>query len=189
VNGHRTPGRREVLDAVRRGQVRRLALDPTQKLAFRDPDGRLALDIVRHLTGARVAAVGPGEPTEAFPLTESMFQAVAARLGHNVGIKRSRGLIRRLVAAHVIELTSSYRQPYRNAAGGSGFRVALYKVTVAPALIRKRAVGRRPLVKQRVRRRWWQHDLFGEPDGRPPTNLTLAQARRMRSLDELGQAF
>ncbi len=82
----------------------------------------------------------------------------------------------------------SYRQPYRNRAGSTGYRVPLLRLT-APlrAALRaphnwKRPVGKRPRVK---RARWWEHVLFGTADGRPPPDIGLRRACRMRSLDEL----
>jgi hypothetical protein len=77
---------------------------------------------------ARTATdIGPPEP---FPLTEPVFQAIARRLGQPVGIKRCRSLLRRLVIAGVILPAGSYRQKYRNQAGGSGFQVRLYRLVV-----------------------------------------------------------
>jgi hypothetical protein len=93
-----------------------------QKRALRDPDGRIALDVLRHFLGAR-----PMVP-ERFPLTEQAFQAVARRLGYVVGQKRCRRMIARLLAAGVIGGAGQYRQRYRNSAGCSGFCVRLYKL-------------------------------------------------------------
>jgi hypothetical protein len=117
------PNRADVLASFAPGRVTRLALGREQKQALRDRDGHLALSVVRHLLGARCASVKPATPYESFPLTEHTFQALAVRLGRRVGIKRSRALVRRLIAAGVIREVGSYRQPYRNQAGCSGFRV------------------------------------------------------------------
>jgi hypothetical protein len=84
-----------VLGSVVRGRVARLSLEQEQKRALRDHEGQLALDVLRHLLGARAASVRPGRAPEPFPLTEQTFQAVASRLGRPVGIKRSRLLRRR----------------------------------------------------------------------------------------------
>jgi hypothetical protein len=111
-----------VLDSVVPGRVARLTLEKEQKRALRDREGQLALDVLRHLLGARAASVRPEAAPAPFPLNEQTFQAVASRLGRPVGIKRSRSLRRRLVEAGVIRDGGSYRQPYRNRAGGSGFR-------------------------------------------------------------------
>ena len=74
----------DVLAAVVRGRVAYLEPPRAQKRAFRDTDGRIALDVLRHLLGAR-----PANP-EQFPLTELAFQAVAPKLGYMVGQKRCR---------------------------------------------------------------------------------------------------
>jgi hypothetical protein len=115
----RRPTLEQVLANVRRGQVAYLVLTDEQKRGLREPTGRVALDVLRHLLGARPA--NPGR----FPLTEQAFQAVACKLGYRVGQKRSRGMIRRLLEAGVIAGAGQYRQPYRNSAARSGFCVAL----------------------------------------------------------------
>jgi hypothetical protein len=43
----------DVLANVCRGRVAYVCLTPYQKATFRDPDGRVALDVLRHLLGAR----------------------------------------------------------------------------------------------------------------------------------------
>ena len=173
-----------VLANVVRGRVAYLVLTPEQKRALRDRDGRLALDVLRHLFGARDAIGAP----ERSPLVESAFQAVARKLGHEVGQKRPRLLIRRLHAAGVIVDSGQYRQPYRNSATRSGFKVALYRLgrRAAPLASKaKRPVGSAPRVK---RLRWWAHPLFGDLLQRPPPELTRSRAERMRSLDEVSGA-
>lgn len=172
----------DVLAAVDPGRVVRLALTPEQKRAFRDPDGQLALDVVRHLLGARAVAA-PGR--RRFPLTEATFQAVARKLGRPAGIKRCRAMLRCLVAHRVLDPAGSYRQAYRTL-GVSGYRVALYRLAALVAPLRpKRPIGRRRPVKGGRPLRWWQHPLFGDASGRPPPGLTRAKAARMRSQDEL----
>jgi len=170
-----------VLAATVPGRVVRLTLTPRQTQDFRDPDGRVALNVVRHLLGARTAST-KGDPPDSFPLTEATFQAVAARLGATVGIKRCRPLIRRLEAGEIVARSGSYRQRYTTQ-GSSGYRVRLYRLLVGAgrAAPRKRAVGRRAGVKSPRRARWWAHPLFGDPNGLPPPHLPLAQLRRMRS--------
>jgi hypothetical protein len=116
----RRPTLEHVLGNVLRGQVAYLVLTAEQKRALKDPDGRVALDVLRHLLGAR-----PGNP-ERFPLTEQAFQMVAGKLGYLVGQKRSRAMIRRRLEAGVIVGAGQYRQPYRNSGIRSGFCVALY---------------------------------------------------------------
>jgi hypothetical protein len=72
------PQLESVLANVCRGRVAYVALTPEQNRMLRDPDGRIALDVLRHLLGAR-----PLTP-ERFPLTEQAFQSVARRLGYVV---------------------------------------------------------------------------------------------------------
>ena len=171
----------EVLAATRRGCTMRLALNDEQKRALRDPDAQLALNVVRHLLGSRAAC---GVSSGTFPLTEFAFQAVARKLGAEVGIKRIRRLIRRLVHAGVLMPAGSFRQAYRTR-GISGFKVALYRVLVLLALLREKrlSAGAGPS-RPRGPRRWWEHPLFGNPDGLPPPEIRKARLRRMRSADE-----
>lgn len=137
------PNLADVLVAVTPGRVVHLALTPEQKRAFRDPDAQLALDVVRHLLGAR-----PTAAPARFPLTGLTFQAVARKLGRRVGMKRSLALIRRLADDRVLERSGSYRQPYRTR-GASGYRVTLYKLAAVVAPLKgKRPVGRSRPVKR-----------------------------------------
>jgi hypothetical protein len=186
-----------VLAAIRPGRVVRLNPTPEQKRQLRDPEGRLALDVVRHLLGARTVSV-PGRPSDRFPLTEAAFLAVARKLGTPVAQKRSRSLTARLVSTGVLVPTGSYRQAYRNT-GTSGFHVRLYRLgarVASAALSSKRPVGKRSRVKAVGRVRWHAHALFGGPDCRPPPHLSPAERRRirtklrgMRSLDEKNRGF
>jgi len=171
-----------VLAAVARGRAVPLGLTREQKQAFRDRDGQLALDVLRHLLGARAYLGGQGK----FPLTEATFQAVAGRLGQAVGIKRSRALLRRLRDGGVLEESGSYRQPYRNREGAAGFRVRLYRLAVAvrAALSRKRLSAGRVASSPLPRVRWWQHPLFGDYEGRPPPQWTQRRRQQTASLDE-----
>jgi hypothetical protein len=175
-----------VLAEVRRGRVAYLCLTPEQKRQFRDPDGKLALDVLRHLLGARA------DERERFPLTEGAFQAVARKLGRQIGQKRSRRLIRRLRATGVIAGAGHYRQPYRNTAVRSGFKVMLHRLgryASRPASKAKRPVGKPRSVKSRIRARWWQHTLFGDFCGLPPPEIPRSKLGRMRSLDECFQSL
>lgn len=61
-----TPLLQDVLANVCRGRVAYLALTPEEKRALRDPEGQIALDLLRHLLGAR-----PMNP-ERFPLAEKL---------------------------------------------------------------------------------------------------------------------
>ena len=78
------PNLADVLAAFTPGCATRLTLSAEQKHALRDRDGQLALDVVRHLLGARAAVTASGS----FPLTEATFQTIARKLGQRVGIKR-----------------------------------------------------------------------------------------------------
>jgi hypothetical protein len=182
----RPPHLQDVLAGVRRGRVAYICLAPEQKRALRDPEGRIALDVLRHLLGARPLA------PERFPLTEQAFQAVARRLGYVVGQKRCRSMVKRLATLGVVRRCGHYRQRYRNSAARSGFRVHLYKLgrllrTVRLAT-RKRPVGKHAPVKTDLRPCWWQHPLFGDILGLPPPEIPRWQARRMKSLDEVFQS-
>ena len=177
----RRPTLEHVLANVVRGRVAYLVLSPEQQRALRDRDGKRALDVLRHLLGAREAIDAP----ERFPLTEQAFQGVARRLGHELGQKRCRRLIARLRSAGVIAGSGCYRQAYRRSAVRSGLKVALHRLArrLRPAT-RKRPVGKRLPVKRPRRPRWWEHPLFGDLLQRPPPELPRAIAVRMRSLDE-----
>ena len=178
------PTLEQILANVRLGRVAHLVLDKEQKRALCDPEAKVALDVLRHLLGAR-----PMTP-ERFPLTEQAFQAVARKLGYEVGQKRCRRLTRRLRVASVIGQAGQYRQPYGNSGTRSGFREALYKlgcrlrvVASRPLSKRQRPVGTQAAVKPRFRVRWWHHPLFGDLLGLPPPYLPRRTVRRMHSLD------
>jgi hypothetical protein len=177
-----------VLAHVVPGRVVRLELSREQKRAFRDRDGRIALDALRHFLGARQAAKAP----ERFPLTPEMLQAAARKIGHQAGIKRCRAMRRRLLENGIIGGAGQYRQPYRNSGVRSGFRVRLYRLIAAAVRQlppkRQLPVGKSRDIKRRsspkrVRIRW-KHPLFGDASGRPPPGLRRDVARKMRSLDE-----
>jgi hypothetical protein len=178
----RPPHLQDVLAGVLRGRVAYLCLTPAQAKSLGDPDGRIALALLRHLLGARPVTL------ERFPLTEQAFQAVARKLGYVVGQKRCRLMVKRLLASGVIVPYGHYRQPYRNSAARSGFHVRLYKLGRRPRAPRpakrKRPVGKCRLVKADSCPRWWQHPLFGDLLGLPPPEIPRRSARRMKSLDE-----
>jgi hypothetical protein len=109
-----TPNLADVLANVCPGRVAYICLTREQKRALRDPEGQIALDVLRHLLGAR-----PMSP-ERFPLTQEAFQAVACRLGYLVGQKGCRRMVKRLLNSGVIGACGQYRQPYRNSAARSG---------------------------------------------------------------------
>jgi len=173
-----------VLAAVVRSRVAYLCPTPAQKRALHDPEGQLALQVLRHLLGARDAIGAP----ERSPFTEQACQAVARKLGVRVGQKRCRRLIRRLCEAGVLTSSGCYRQPYRVGATRSGFRVALFRLgrRTLPAASgnRKRPVGNVVRVKRRKSVRWWAHPLFGDLCGLPPPGIPTRRLYAMRSLDE-----
>jgi hypothetical protein len=185
------PSLQDVLANVASGRHVRLHLSPDQREVLNDRDGQLARQVVRALLRARHQAAAPGHPRDSFPLTEHAFQAVAHRLGYRVGIKRARRLIHRLTAAEVIAPDGSYRQRYRTT-GVSGYRVKLYRIGVRITGLRitglrgaatpQPPVGTSAVVKRGRRVPWWQHGLFGNPDGLPPPGLT-ARTRRWLALE------
>jgi hypothetical protein len=141
--------------------------------------------VLRHLLGARAERRDP----ERFPLTEAAFQAVARKLGHNVGQKKSRHLTARLLEAGVLVRAGQYRQPYRDSAVRSGFRVALFALARhARSATSKRPVGKSSRPGRKQRPRWWCHPLFGDIWGLPPPEIPGRDLRRMRSLDEVFQS-
>jgi hypothetical protein len=148
----RPPHLQSVLASVLLGRVARHCLTPAQAKSLRDREGRIALDVLRHLIGRPLVA-------ERFLLTEQAFQAVANKLGYVVGQKRCQLMVKRLSASGVVVRCGHYRQPYRNSASRSGYRVALFKpgrrLRAPRPATRKRPVGKRELVKAAVRPRWW----------------------------------
>ena len=170
-----------VLAAFLPGRAVPLELPREQKRELRDAEGQLALQVLRHLLGAREAVGAP----ERFPLTEGTIYAFARKLGHQVGQKRCRALRRRLVAAGVIPESGHYRQPYRDSGTRSGYRVKLFKIArrVLPPGQGKHPVGNRSSVKRRTRVLFWSHVLFGDATGLPPPEIPAARARRMVTLD------
>lgn len=169
-----------MLAAFRPGRVVSFELTREQKQALRDVDGKIALDVLRHLLGARQALKAP----ERFPLTEQTIQAFRRKLGHKVGQKRCRELRRRLEAAGVIPTSGRYRQPYRNSAARSGFCVRLFKLPSRLPFLRqvKHPVGKRRPVKRRDGLRWWQHPaLWGRLGASAAWNLALSGGADGRS--------
>ena len=192
--GDRQTTLRELLAAVVRGRRVRLTV-PAGQLS--DTDSCVALEVVAHLLGAR-AALGIAPNTQ-FPATEQTLQAVAAKIGLNVSIKRCRAMRRALVTAGVIAAAGSYRQNYSRGPAFRGWRVQLFVTGVAGSLNRaterrttppgnsSASIGRRRSVKRETPSRWWQHALFGCPTGRPPPGISPGQLKKMRSADERGQ--
>ncbi len=127
-----------------------------------------------------------------------MIQAVALILGHRIGEKRAYSLRRRLLAAEIIQEAGSYRPDYTNRAGAGTHRVTLYRLAVGVVAYVCESVlcashkvvasvGSGGVVKSKLVLPWWQHVLFGDPDGLPPPQLTRRQLKKMRSADERGR--
>lgn len=110
------PNLADILAAVRPGNAVRITLTPEQKQALADPDGRLALNVVRHLLGARATSVQPPNdedlaagsagrprvsrttPLEQFPLAEHAFAAIDRKLDTpaRADLLHQRGLVSEL---------------------------------------------------------------------------------------------
>ncbi len=180
-----------VLAEVRLGRVVRLSLSSEQKAELRDRDGQLALHLLRHGLAAR-AAVAPEGATD-FPLTDAFIAALARGLGQNApGIKRARRLRHRLIDAGVIQSVGSYRPNYAARAGSGTYRVSLFRLAMRVSGYVERhtggashhtaSIGSRRFVKGWTPPPWWEHDLFGTPDKRPPPEMrgSSRHAKRMR---------
>jgi hypothetical protein len=186
----RGPQLHAVLASVQAGRTGRLYLSVEQKKALSDHDGLIARQVIRALLRARHTAMIPHPPPHSFPLTESCFAVVALKLGHRVGIKRTRAIIRRCIACGLLAPSGSYRNPYKLQGDGGGHRVRLFKLgarihVVRSALCHKLALGSGAGVKWVGKRERWWTTPFAGPDRRPPPGITMRAARRMRSLDEL----
>ena len=176
----------DVLREARPGRVRRIPTTPDQRRRL-GRDGLEALDLLRHLLGARDAAGAPGDA----PLTEQAVQALARRLGRRVGQKRARCVQTRLREAGIIVPAGSY--PQRR---GSRYRVRLWRlaggavdrVVPRPAQ-RKRPVGSSGRVKRSGAAGWWEHGLFGMAGRAPPGSTSGEGYAGMRSLDESRWGF
>lgn len=113
----------DVLREARPGRVRRIPTTREQRRRL-GPEGLRALDVARHLLGARDALGARGR----FPLTEHAAQALARKLGTPIGQKRARSVPKLLSEARVIEEAGSYRQRR-----GTRYRVALWRLVRSAA--------------------------------------------------------
>jgi hypothetical protein len=182
-----------VLRHVEAGSAVVLNLTPEQRHALSDHEGQRALSLLCHLLLARHAADQPDE----LPLTEQFILRLACRLRIPLGRNAARRVIARLKATGVIVPLGSYRQAY-------GINPGAYKVTlwiVTPIAW----VGTRPRSFAGPRKRprsatrtasvatpgqhkldpWWQHPLFGNPDGRPPPGTKPKRLERWASQPHL----
>ncbi len=109
---------------------------------------------------------------DVFPLTVGWYQRMAKELGHHVGEHRAAREIKDLLARGVIIRAGVYRQSYSNSIP-SGWKVPLYRLAQDLTRRTKRVASiRRPKRVKGQNLRWWEHPLFGTPDGRPPPLLS-----------------
>jgi hypothetical protein len=178
-----------VMAEIRPGRSGDLDLTRSQRSALSDQEGLDALSILGHLIAARHAAGEDGR----VPLTEQFVLWVARRLRLPVGRNGARRVVRRLKTAGVVAPAGSYRQSY--GVLPRGFRVPCFRVTVAVWLGSRRLRSAPP--RRRLRSAthqasnaahhklkslaWWQHPLFGHPDGLPPPGTSSEVRRRWRS--------
>ena len=111
-----------MLAAILPGRVERLALTQQQKRLLRDPEGQLALHILRHVLGAR-SFLGLANR---FPLVGEFFQKAARKCGEEIGVHRCYHLIRRLRETQVIHGGGSYCRPFDRHTVNGGYRPRLY---------------------------------------------------------------
>lgn len=96
------------------------------------------------------------------PLTAGFMQAVCLQgFGHRVGRKRAARMCAHLALSGRIAPVGRYRGLRH------GYWVTLWRVLqrVAPV---SSSVRKKSRVKFDERKRWWEHALFGTPDGKPP---------------------
>jgi len=102
------------------------------------------------------------------PLTVGFMQTVSASLAHPVGEHRAARMIHHLKATKRITQVGRYR------AKAHGYFVAIYRLhSYVVSSIRRNSP-----VKSSV---WWQHGLFGNPDGEKPLFAAKKDLRRWRS--------
>jgi hypothetical protein len=159
------PPLEQVLANVVLGRGQRLRLSEKQRRELGDRDGRIALQVLRALVRARQFNDRSPKP---FPLTEDAFQAIARRLGHQVGDKRARAIIKRCVALGVLENAGSYRQSYKRSGARSGFRVPSSGSGRPPPLYAKRLSAKEGLSSA----------LGRSAGGLTPSSASQAAARR-----------
>jgi hypothetical protein len=123
-------GRTRLDDVIRNvapGRQARFNLTAAQRAALADPDGRLALTILRHLIGAR--HVTPGAPVHQTPFTpEAVRRAALSLVYGTIGRAHARRLRARLVEQGILVPDGSYRPGYRDQAGDGPHRVPLYRI-------------------------------------------------------------
>jgi hypothetical protein len=104
---------------------------------------------------------------DTMPLTVGFMQAVCKQgFGVKVGRARASAMISHLQSTSRITLVGRYRGKKH------GFWVGIYRL--APVIV---SVARNSRVKGRP---WWQHPLFGTPDGKPPPGTSKRQRKWWR---------
>jgi hypothetical protein len=106
------------------------------------------------------------------PLTAGFMQAVAHQgFGHRVGMRRAAVMVAHLRSNGNLVQVGRYRGKRH------GFWVPIYSLRT-PSGLRIASVCRNSVVKSRP---WWQHSLFGNPDGEKPLYAAKKDLRRWRS--------
>jgi hypothetical protein len=176
---------------VRLGAKAILNLTPDQREALsRDDEACAVLMVISHLLHARDAA-GEHGPV---PITEGWMLSLARRLGVPLGRNASRRGMKHIASLGVIAPAGVYRQGYRIATPG-GHKVPMWSIQV-PVWIRTTYLGhafrtggrdRRPCGPASVAtwrsvksKPWWEHGVFGNPDGLPPVGLSPSLRKRWR---------
>jgi hypothetical protein len=131
--------------------------------------GRPAADLALDLKVAEHAVVILARTRQKMPLTAGYMQAVSQQVfGHKVGIKRAARMVAHLRRTHYLTQVSRYRgTPH-------GFWVPIYRLA-APVLS---SVRRKVVVKGRA---WWEHGLFGNPDGEKPLGYCKETRKRWKT--------
>jgi hypothetical protein len=106
-------------------------------------------------------------PLTAGFLRQQIWHSFRVRIGEH----RAEALVRYLRTVRRIVEVGSYK------AKRHGFRVTIYRL-MQPAGSVTSSVRKNSRVKPRA---WWQHPLFGTPDGKPPPGTTKKQRKRWRS--------
>lgn len=183
----RAPILDEVLAHVRPGRHVHLRFwDDERRRATATGDGVVLRRVMCALLDARYQ-VNPQTREWSFPLTPRVLQAVALLIGAGyIGIKRCRALLNTGRNSGLLQDAGSYRKwrpPRRVPVYRLGARIVGLGKGVGNEHLRlppKQPTGdRRSPVKATVRRRWWDHGLFGMPGGESPP---LPSGKRMEKL-------
>jgi hypothetical protein len=162
-----------------------------------DEEGAYAVALLGHVLAARDAAGEHG----LLPFAPDWLRRAALRVGLPDGRNLCRRAVARLRASGVLVPAGTYRQAYGMLP--KGFHVPLYRVDVpvwlgsrglrtAPTLTPTRLRFATPKASVATRGRvkwWWEHALFGNPDGVRPhgvgeKELTTWRSRKHRRCEE-----